>query len=102
MFFYIPWVILSVVVANLGDSKTIGYWGSLLISLFFSPIIGLLFVIASSDKAKRIGLHAPAIKLDYLKANYINELKELAKLRDEGVITQEEFEIKKAEILNRK
>jgi len=34
--------------------------------------------------------------------DYINELKELAKLRDDGVITQEEFEKKKEEILNRR
>lgn len=46
------WLILSVLVGNMGSSKSIGGTGAFFISLFFSPIIGLLFVIGSSPKGK--------------------------------------------------
>ena len=46
------WLILSFVVANMGSSKTIGWISAFLISLFFSPLIGLLVVIASTPVIK--------------------------------------------------
>lgn len=44
------WFILSFVVAGFGSSKNIGGVGAFFISLFFSPIIGFIAVIASKDK----------------------------------------------------
>jgi len=44
------WIVLSFVVANIGSSKNIGGTGAFFISIIFSPLIGLLFVIASSPK----------------------------------------------------
>jgi len=40
-------LILSHIVGNLGKEKKIGYNTSFLVSFFFSPLIGLLMVIAS-------------------------------------------------------
>jgi len=38
---------LSLLVGIQGDKKEIGFLSSFLISVFFTPVIGLLFVIAS-------------------------------------------------------
>ena len=46
------WIVLSFLVANMGSSKSIGGIGAFLISIIFSPLIGLLFVLASSPKNK--------------------------------------------------
>ena len=53
------WIILSILVGIIGSSKKLGGLGAFLISLVFSPIIGILFVIASpvkNKKKKRIDL----------------------------------------------
>jgi len=47
------WIIFCVLVAILGHSKSIGGTGAFLISLFFSPLIGFIVVIASSKRAKK-------------------------------------------------
>lgn len=44
----IAWLVLSFIIGSLGKDKKIGFGGAFLVSLFFSPIIGLLVVIASS------------------------------------------------------
>jgi len=49
---YIAWFFLSILVGSLGSSKSKGGIGAFFISLFFSPIIGLIVVLASSPKRK--------------------------------------------------
>jgi len=44
------WIILSYIVAKLGSKKKIGGLSAFLVSIIFSPIIGLLVVIASGEK----------------------------------------------------
>lgn len=46
----IVWLILSFLVASAGSNKNIGYWGAFFLSLIFSPLIGLIFALASSPK----------------------------------------------------
>lgn len=79
------WIILSFVVANMGSSKNIGGTGAFFISIIFSPLIGLLFVIASSPKKnvkkinkKVVELTSKALK-EYKRKEYtkaINILEE--------------------------
>ncbi len=45
-------LIISTQVAKLGNEKKIGYKSAFLLSFFFSPIIGLLMVIASVPKTE--------------------------------------------------
>lgn len=52
MIIFIVWIILCFVVASIGSNKNIGYWGTFFISLILSPIIGLIFALASSDIPK--------------------------------------------------
>ena len=45
------WIFLSVVVGFLGRKTVLGFWGTFIFSLFFSPIIVVIYVILS-QKAK--------------------------------------------------
>jgi len=46
----IIWVIISALVALLGESREIGYGWSLVSCLFLSPIIGLIIILLSKKK----------------------------------------------------
>ena len=45
------WIFLSLIVGFLGRKTILGFWGTLIFSLFFSPLIVVIYVILS-DKAK--------------------------------------------------
>lgn len=47
---FIVSILLSVAVAFLGMNRKFGFWGYLFASLLFTPLIGLLFVLASDRK----------------------------------------------------
>ena len=47
----VSWILLSFVVGSMGSGRSIGFIGAFLLSLIFSPIIGILIVIAS-DRVK--------------------------------------------------
>jgi hypothetical protein len=49
---FFAWIVLSFVVASLGKNKNIGYWGTFFLSLFLSPLIGLIIALASSELPK--------------------------------------------------
>lgn len=57
------WLILSLLVGEIGTSKKIGRIGAFFISLIFSPIIGLLFVIASTPKPETKEVNQKVIEL---------------------------------------
>jgi len=48
--FLIIWVIPSILLGLAGRSRKIGFWGAFLLSLIFSPVIGLIGVILSQRK----------------------------------------------------
>ena len=48
MFF--GWVICSLIIGAIGSGRRIGFGGAFAVSLFFSPIIGLICAIASPTK----------------------------------------------------
>ena len=41
------YLLLCFVIGSMGSGKKIGFWGSFFISIFFSPIIGLIVVLVS-------------------------------------------------------
>lgn len=47
------WFILSIIVGVLGSKREIGGWASFFLSLFFSPIVGIICVMCSKDKRTR-------------------------------------------------
>ncbi len=50
MEYVLLWLLLSFIVGIIGSGKTIGFFFALLLSLLFSPIIGLIIVAFSESK----------------------------------------------------
>lgn len=48
--FFGLWFIASMLIANWGDEKKIGFWKPFFISLFLSPVVGCVCVAVSEDK----------------------------------------------------
>ena len=49
----IVWIVSSAIVASFGNERKIGAGGALLASLFLSPILAMLFVLASEKKIRK-------------------------------------------------
>jgi hypothetical protein len=75
---FILWVAFCFVVASFGKDKNIGWGGAFVVSLIFSPLIGLIVVAISSKKVVNLQwkTYAEAAK----KAEYKGEVKEAINL----------------------
>jgi hypothetical protein len=47
------WILSSWVIGYLGRNKRFGFFGNFLISVAFSPLIGLVVLLASDDRVPR-------------------------------------------------
>ena len=47
---YITWVIFALIIGCAGQQRRIGFLGAFLISLFLSPLAGLLIIVISPKK----------------------------------------------------
>ena len=81
------WIVLSFVVANMGSSKNIGGTGAFFISIIFSPLIGLLFVIASSPKknVKKVNKRVVELTSKALKKYKLKEYNEAITILEEAL-----------------
>jgi len=52
MIYAIIWVVLSLVIGGWGADKSIGWGGGFFISLFFSPVIGVIACAVSEPNKK--------------------------------------------------
>ena len=50
----ISWFLLSLLIGAIGNNRNIGFWGSFLLSLILSPIIGLIFTLISKSKIQML------------------------------------------------
>jgi len=91
------WIILSFLVAKLSANKKISFSGTLILSLIFSPIIGILFVIAS-DKKEVISSQAIKSFNDSKSTNY-ELISKLDVLKAKGLISEAKFENEKRKLL---
>lgn len=96
---YIFWIIFTIAVTFIGSNRKIGGVASFFISLFFSPLVGIICVLAS-DKLSTI-----AFQKELLSQNKVDtsaeEIENLHKLRQKGILTEAEYLNKKQKILNR-
>lgn len=113
MFFIFPWILFSVIVGLFGQNRIIGFWGAFLLSLLFSPLIGIIICLFSSTKASAHPANnvlivqpneAPSSGKKATNHNSYStiteELEKLKSLRDQAVITQSEFESLKNRLIN--
>lgn len=54
------WILGSIGVAFLGRNRKFGFWGYFFASLLFTPLVGILFVIASAPAANADQPQEPA------------------------------------------
>ncbi|MDQ2695197.1 MAG: hypothetical protein M3Z21_07440 [Pseudomonadota bacterium] len=53
MYTPVLWILLSLLAAYLGRNTTIGFVGFLLLSLLFSPILGLLILLITTSRGRQ-------------------------------------------------
>jgi len=47
------WIFASWIIGLLGRNKRYGYFGNFLISFIFSPLVGLIVILAADDRRRR-------------------------------------------------
>lgn len=110
MGYFLFWFFLSIAIGIAGSNRSIGFWGAFFLSLFFSPLIGLIITFSTKSKSeaeiKNIHekqLHKISELVDYQDStNNIDKLLEAKSLLDSGLISTEEFEKIKEIILPKK
>lgn len=50
MMFYLVYFVASILVGLLGINRKFGFWGYFFGSLLLSPLLGVILVLASSDR----------------------------------------------------
>lgn len=90
----ILWIIFSFIIGSIGSNRECGFFYSFMASLLFSPLIGAIYVALSERKSDI------KMKEDIASTNKIMKLKELSELKDKGVLSNEEYEKLKMEIMS--
>lgn len=105
----LSWLVLSFVVAYLGDARRIGFGRALLWSLLLSPIVGFAIVMASDRKGtyeeelerlKGTTKEAPLPGAKQVGGDIAEQLAKLKGLLDAGAISEEEFNKAKTRLLD--
>jgi hypothetical protein len=105
MIFVIIWIVSSLVIGVIASDRTIGFWGALLISLCFSPLIGLIFTLLSktnkevnyrnsilrTQKSQQESLQKIAELETIQRVSIADEIEKLEKLKINNSITEDEF-----------
>lgn len=86
MVVFFMWLLLSFIVGAFGSDRKIGFFGALLLSLFLSPLIGVIGVALSERKSAK-------------PKNYESQLIKLAELKDKNLISEDDFNEEKKRIL---
>ena len=107
---FIVWIVFAAFVSMLGDKSTLGKAGVFMISLVFSPIIGLIVCLVTEKSKEQIAKELAAIRENtalptkgYTSVEEkIRLLKDAKQLLDEGVISEEQFDEMRIEIACKK
>jgi len=85
IFIIVAWIVCSIVVANMGNERKIGFTNVLLISLFLSPIIGALVALGSEKGQAEI---SPALRKAQAENLYGEAIQKAKSNRSEEAITK--------------
>jgi uncharacterized membrane protein YhaH (DUF805 family) len=89
---------LALFVRRLHDTNRTGWWFFLIIIPIIGAIVLLIFLCIDSKEDNKYGAN-PKANNGILKNDSISQLEKLSELKEKGIITQEEFDAKKKEIL---
>ncbi len=105
MGFIIIWIILCLVVAGIGENRTVGFWGSFLWALFLSPVIGLIIVLCSKSNTQAAIEQGLLNQLtDKNKPTHEEieaKLKKIQGMRDGKLITESEYNLMRKEVIGK-
>jgi NADH:ubiquinone oxidoreductase subunit 6 (subunit J) len=94
--FVVVWFLLCLIVGKAAENKGRSFAGWAFLAVFTSPLIaGLILLVVGNARD-----HVPENRAQNAPAS-ATQIKELAELRDTGVLTPQEFEAKKADLLAR-
>ena len=118
MGFFFGWIIFSIIVGAIGSNRKIGFAGAFFLSFFLSPLVGLIITVLSKsledEKRSQEMLETQKKQqktLEEIKNNEVefrtntspisiaDEIEKLKKLKEEGTISQEEFESLRAKVI---
>ncbi len=99
MEYIILYVMLCLLVAIMGNAKTVGYWGVFLWSLILSPVIGFFIGLFSKSTYRR-NLENQAYQNMANQRNITSEIEKLHELKNKGLLSEEEFNQAKNKLLN--
>jgi hypothetical protein len=99
------WVFFAAIVGFIATDKAMGFWGGFLLSLLLSPLIGFIIVVVSKSKQthimeQRVINSLPMQNQIHHHSSIADEIAKLKKQMDDGVITQDEFQILKAKLIS--
>ncbi|MFT6963914.1 MAG: cytochrome c-type biogenesis protein CcmH/NrfG [Flammeovirgaceae bacterium] len=100
---FIGWFVFSIIVGFIAMDRKIGFWGAFFLSLLLSPIIGLIITLVSKNKKE--AQQNKELQTAVLNSQTSNgptkteQLKELAGLRDSGIVDDDEFKEMKKKIM---
>jgi phosphate/sulfate permease len=106
----ILWIIFAVIVGAIGSNRNIGFFGAFILSIILSPVIGLIITLLSPSKEdikyKQEVLNTQKKQEKTLqdlksskKSSIAEEINELKKLFDSGVLTEDEFKLAKQNLI---
>jgi hypothetical protein len=113
-FLFIAWIwLLFVIITDLARSRDLSGWAKGLWTLFiiFLPILGtFIYLIVRGgemgERAEQEEIERDQMRHDYMQAlstqrgvSAADEIDKLARLRDSGAITEDEFQAQKAKLL---
>jgi hypothetical protein len=91
------WLVFAIVVGYAASTKGRSGVGWFLLAVLISPLIAVIFLLLAGNAAwKTAAAHGAAIES---RQNHAATLSSLADLRDRGVLTEEEFQAKKTDLL---
>ena len=106
---FISWIVCAVIVGAIGADRKIGFLKAFFASLFLSPLIGFIVVFSSTklstEKHEKEVLDVQKQVLEkvqpvQVQTGVASELEKIIKMKEDGLITEEEYLKLKDKIIN--
>lgn len=107
MAIFFGWILFSFVAGAVGSDRKIGFAGAFFLSLFLSPLVGLIIAFSSQRNSPEeviVKNDVPPAESNtgpFVPPSLADELLKLNELKEKGVITAEEFEDLKAKTIKK-
>jgi hypothetical protein len=100
---FIIWLAFSIFAGMVASNKNRSFLGYFMLSIVLSPLIGFVAALIATDKnshSQKVEFQKSKPKDDSKTSEGANKLQELNSLKEQGFITEEEFEEKRKKIVS--